>query len=553
VNSRPLCGKDFEGKHKRMNQGQFQQLKQYVGSDLLNYVLNCDNISSSSDYNQLEFLVNQIYVLDDLSAKIQQCRIQFILQGGYGDGVDFELREIQSNGTSLFNHYRQICGGQFASPTSADPLVLYLQQICIREYPNLLMKSSGVSHNFPVRLNLARSNYDEFIVLVKDDVLNQITNKKSGLDYAFQFTTTDGLEFSTQVCTACSTIITRAFYDSCNRMDYTLPSVLGAIENYIDSLRRLAEGELVNYSSFIGIRGLRFNGFEFIELPGAVLRQFRDISNPGMHTNRTVVSHSGDDIGEYSGHVFEIFHSTRIASKDGNLNTGNSVETNRNQLDLLQKLQFAVVFSSMSNRGPAPVFFEVGFPLISPGNFAYSEGNPGKYIQIDQEKKEKLAKWYGILGDKNLSKVHTPLKRLQYAIFERRNPEDAIVDAIIAWEGMFSEAFETTFKVTGSMAKFLQSGEDRKKLFARLKKLYQLRSDLVHGGSSNLLKSENIEDVRAEVIDIGLECLMKIIGDDRLLSMSSSDRIKEILVYDDCSVIPTQQAAAHGTSSINRL
>lgn len=516
-----------------MNQGQFQQLKQYVGSDLLNYILNCDNISSSSDYNQLGFLVNQDDVLDDLFAKIQQCRIQFIVQGGYGESVDFHLRQIQSNGTSLFNHYRQICGSRFASPTSADPLVLYLQQICIREYPNLLMKSSGVSHHFPMMgMNLAMSNYDDFIVLVKDDVLNQITNKKSDLDYAFQFTTTDGLEFSTQVYTACSTIITRAFYDSCNRMDYTLLSVLGAIENHINSLRRFAEGEVVNYSSFIGIRGLRFNGFEFIEFSGAVLRQFRDISNPGLHTNRTVVSH-GDDIGEYSGHIFEIFHSTQIASEDGNVNTGNSIETNRKQLDLLQKLQFAVVFSSMSNRGPAPVFFELGFPLISPGNCSYNEGNPFQYIQIDQEKKEKLAKWYGILGDKNLTKVHTPLKRLQYAIFERRNPEDAIVDAIIAWEGMFSEAFETTFKVTGSMAKFLRSGEDRKKLLARLKTLYQLRSDLVHGKDSKLLKNENIEDVRAEVIDIGLECLMKIIGNNRLLSMDSSERIKEILLYDN--------------------
>jgi hypothetical protein len=133
-----------------MNQDQFQQLKQYVGSDLLNYILNCDNISSSSDYEQLEFLVAQVNVLDDLSAKIQQCRIQFIVQGGYGDGVDFHLRQIQSNGTSLFNHYRQICGGQFASPTSADPLILYLQKICIREYPNLLMKSSGVSNQPPL-------------------------------------------------------------------------------------------------------------------------------------------------------------------------------------------------------------------------------------------------------------------------------------------------------------------------------------------------------------------------------------------------------------------
>ncbi len=517
-----------------MNKSQFQQAKQYVGPELLNYILNCDQIVNKSDYEQLVFTDKQIQVLDDLYGKIQQCRIQFIAQGGYGDGVDFHLRQITSNGISLFNHYRIICEGKLETPTTSDPIVAYLQEICVREYPNLLMKSSGASHYLPLMgMNLGMSNYDEFIRLVKSDSLDQITNKKDGLEYAFQFSTDDGLQLSTQVCTACSTLITRSFYDSCNRMDYSLPSVLKAIESNIDILRNLANGQRVSYSSFIGIRGVQFRGFDVIEFPDAVLRQFRDNANPGMHTGRTVVSHSGSEAGEYSGHVFEIFHSTKVSSAIGNTNTGNSLETNRVQESILQKLRFAIVFSSLANRGPVPTFYEVGFPLISPGNFGISEGSPGYYIQIDETTKEKLVDWYRILSDKDLKKVHTSLKRLQYAIFERSNPEDAIVDAIIAWEGMFSEAFETTFKVTGSMAKYLRSGSEREELFIRLKKLYQLRNDLIHGGDSKLLRTENIHDVRAEVIDYGLECLMKIIKDDHLLSMDSRERIKNILVLDD--------------------
>jgi len=532
-----------------MNKSQFQQVKQYVGSDLLNHILNSDQITGKTDFDQLGFAAKQIQVLDDLYGKIQQCRVQFIAQGGYGDGVDFHLRQITSSGTSLFNHYRFICEGKLATPTNSDPLVAYLQNICVREYPNLLMKSSGASYHSPLMgMNLGMSNYDDFINLVKDDILDQITNKKDGLEYAFQFSTDDGLEFLTQVCTACSTLITRSFYDSCNRMDYSLPSVLKAIESNIDILRRLADGQRVTYSSFIGIRGVQFRGFEVIEFPDAALRQFRDNANPGMHTGRTVVSHSGGETGEFSGHVFEIFHSTKVSSAIGNTNTGNSLETIRVQGAILQKLRFAVVFSSLANRGPVPTFYEVGFPLISPGNFGISEGSPAEYIQIDETTREKLVDWYRVLSDKDLKKVHTPLKRLQYAIFERSNPEDAIVDAIIAWEGMFSEAFETTFKVTGSMAKYLRSGPKREEFFIRLKKLYQLRSDLVHGGDSKLLKTENIQDVRAEVINIGLECVMKIIKDDRLLSMDSGERIKNILVFDEAGDISTQQDAQLGRS-----
>ena len=528
-----------------MNKSQFQQLKQYVGPNLLNYILNYAKITSKSDYDQLELLPVQVEVLDDLHTKIQQCRIQFIVQGGFGDGVDFYLRQITSNGTSLFNHYRQLCGGQLASPTSTDPLTSHLQQICIREYPNLLMKSSGTSYPPPwIGMNLGINGYDEIIRLVKNDVLDQITNKKDGLDYAFQFSTTDGLEFNSQVCTACSSIITRSFYDSCNRMDYSLSSVLKAIEENIDAMRQLANGQQVTYSSFIGIRGLQFRGFDTIEFPGSMLRQFPDDANPSMHTGRTVVSHSGNEAGEYSGHVLEVFHSTKISSTTGVVNTGNSIETNRFQENELQKLRFAVVFSSLANRGPVPTFFEIGFPLVNPGNYSFSDGHPGNYILIDEATKTKLVEWYDALSNKDLERVQTPLKRLQYAIFERRKPEDAIVDAIIAWEGMFSEAFETTFKVTGSMAKFLRSGLKRGEFFERLKKLYGLRNDLVHGRTSKLLKEENIEDVRAEVINIGLECIMKIISNDRLLSMSSAERIEAILVLDQTNNSSTQQAAA---------
>jgi hypothetical protein len=403
------------------------------------------------------------------------------------------------------------------------------------------MKSSRASH-WSLGIDC---NIDEFIRLIKDDVLDQITNKKDGFDYAFQFSTTDGLQFNSQVATTCSSIITRSFYDSCNRMNYSLSSVLKAIDENIDSMRRLANSQQVTYSSFIGIRGLQFQGFDTIELQGGVLRQFRDNANPSMHTGRTVTSHSGNEAEEYSGHVFEVFHSTKIASLTGTVTTSDSIETQRFQEDELQKLRFAVVFSSLANRGPVPTFFENGFPLIRPGNFSFNIDHPSEYILIeyiliDDATKAKLVEWDEVLNNKDLKYVQTSLKRLQYAIFERKNPEDAIVDAIIAWEGMFSEAFETIFKVTGSMAKFLRSGSERKEFYRRLKKLYDLRSKLVHGGTSDLLKKENIEDIRAEVINIGLECLMKIIHNDRLLAMSSADRMKAILVFDEPDTTSTQ-------------
>lgn len=151
-------------------------------------------------------------VLADMHEKIQQCRFQYIAQGGYGDGADFYLRRLLHNSESIFSHYRTMCGGVAESPMSDDPVIAHLQKLCICDYPNLLMKSTD-GRNLPVMggMNLGIEDYDTFIALIKDDPLNAITNGKDGLDYAFEFTTEDGLQFNTQVCTACTTVIRERF------------------------------------------------------------------------------------------------------------------------------------------------------------------------------------------------------------------------------------------------------------------------------------------------------------------------------------------------------
>ncbi len=513
-----------------MDRSQFQQLKQHVGADLLNFSLNRTDIVYQTDFESLTINDAQMFVLTDMHGKIQQCRFQYIAQGGYGDGADFYLRRLLHNGESIFSHYRTMCGGVAESPTSDDPVIAHLQILCIRDYPNLLMKSTG-GRSLPVMggMNVGMDDYDTFIHLIKDDLLNRITNGKEGLEYAFEFTTEDGLQFNTQVCSACTTLITRAFYDACNRMDYSLHAVLKTIAGYIDILRELAAGNTVQYSSFVGLRGIRFTEFTEVIFDGAALRQYAGIENPGLHTQRTVVSHS-DEHSRYSGHVLEVIHKTKIHSHEATCNTGNSIEANRVQQDVLEKVLFSLVFSCECTRGPTPSFFEIGFPLIGPGNCGLADQSPGEYLLIDEAAKDSVKNWFNILRDKPLDKVKTPLQRLKYAIFERWNPEDAIVDAVIAWEGMFSEAFETTFKVTGSLAKYLSGSEERPAFLSRLKKLYKLRSDLVHGANSSLLREESVNDLRNEVVNIGLRCMKKLVSDEMLLPMSPSERVMHLLV-----------------------
>lgn len=515
-----------------MDKKKYQNIIQYCGTRLINYILNYDvEISRNTDFDSLNLSEKQTSVLDDLHQKITQCRIQFVIQGGYGDGVDFYLRSLKTDKDSIFNAYRKICEGEFPVIQTEDKVLSFLSSICIREYPNLLIKSSTPLPHQHFNSNIGIEDYEEFIKLVKADTLDSITNKQEGLEYAFTFTTTDGLEFYTQVSTACGIIVSRAFQNACNKMSYDLDSLLNELEISLNSLRKLSEGEEITYSTFVGIKGLNFDGFNCLELGTSTLRQIDDISNPSPHTNSIIVQHCGDGEKYSSGHVFEVRHKMAVSDPVATKIRMISRAVYNEQDRLLDSLKFAIIFTLLEDRGIGTGFSESGFPLIQPGNYSYGDRSPYKHLtKISDKDTEDIVGWFTCLAESDLSHVQVPLKRLKYAIFERHQSEDSIVDAIIAWEGMFSEAFETTFKVTGSISKYLIDKDGREHFLSRLKKLYGLRSDLVHGKKSKLMGNEDIEELRSEVIKIGLNCLKKLLKDEDLLNMTPQNRVKKIMI-----------------------
>lgn len=83
-------------------------------------------------------------------------------------------------------------------------------------------------------------------------------------------------------------------------------------------------------------------------------------------------------------------------------------------------------------------------------------------------------------------------RRLCSALLAERR-EDALVDAVVVWESLFSGSPETGFQVSSSVARTLlaQIGGSRSllELQQHIKKIYQLRSDIVHGNAERLAKA----------------------------------------------------------------
>ncbi len=109
--------------------------------------------------------------------------------------------------------------------------------------------------------------------------------------------------------------------------------------------------------------------------------------------------------------------------------------------------------------------------------------------------------------------------------FERQQLDDQIVDLMIAAESLFlndqGNRGEQRFRLALRAAKFVESPRyDPRQVFALMREAYDIRSDLVHGGSIKKIKLPNIPDAKLgdlvlaseEILRLGIR---KTLGDPR--------------------------------------
>ncbi len=516
-----------------MNKGEFQLLKQYFGSTLLNYTLNTEQIAQNISFDDVNFNNVQINILDDIYYRLKALRIKHIKQNGFGDFLSIFLSIRTDDNFLPFNEYRKKCNGDFPEYKTDDNILNFLLKICFREYPYLLIKSSisGVNRT-TFSIESSRESI-EFCELVKSDYLDKYCNNEDGLDYALLLSTEDEINLKIQVCMLPQTIICRSFQNACNKMDYSLNGVIREITKNLKILRDLVEGKEIKYSSFIGFKGLILDNKKKLILNGACLHQLDDISNPSILTNSIVGHHTSKETDYYSGCILEITHKTKLSNKsnfmDNKFYSSMGIVSSKYQNSLQEKFELAVVFTLDANRAMQATSFENGFPLNSTGNLGFNLDKPYDTTTIKDSDVQELKDWFNKLNNTNTENIRIPLNRLRLAIFERFSIEDSILDALIAWEGIFSGRSETTFQIASSISKYIDiENYTKEKLFARIKKLYGLRSAIVHGATPKI-PIDN--ETRSEVIKIGLSCIKKILDNQQLISLSPEERVKQVVVF----------------------
>jgi hypothetical protein len=135
------------------------------------------------------------------------------------------------------------------------------------------------------------------------------------------------------------------------------------------------------------------------------------------------------------------------------------------------------------------------------------------YYRANDVDAKAVADWALMLSSTDDSRIQVAQRRILSALSQRSDPVDGFVDAIVAWENLFgSREGELRFRITMAMASLLAgSVEERLTLQDRLKKLYDERSAVVHGGKE--LNSEEAREQRNTSLSLVLAALRRLYRD----------------------------------------
>ncbi|MFJ3989924.1 hypothetical protein ACIPWY_14860 [Streptomyces sp. NPDC090032] len=515
------------------------------GEEFIRYVL---NISDSEDLD--EFPVNK-------PEEVINLLVQFALQSAQTGYVDVNLMASAQLATYLPEHemslvvyYRKLCGGVIDEKPSADddPVFSALNLIARDIWPLYLISpprgrrgigffaaNSSVIFRHPELNGLSQAFMDDSSLskLFPDGASDRVAPEP--MMESAEWVMTSGHSGTRQLLG----VLTQLLYDARLRVmlegkRLTLDDLSRALKVSLDVLRRLADGQTVEVPAVIGFSGIKLLEGQSIEFTDGTLRSVRPDEMDHL------LSGSGN-----AGAVYETTYPLRLLhASRGDLSASDwhkPFQKYRARIDeairsfeySLEKVRLSLLLCSDGSNLIAPK--EESRLLFDPttlggiAQWSVSEHIPSN-TEIADGKSDEVVEMYDLIRKKHSESLNIAMKRLLSAASSRRDSNDALIDALIAWENMFGTRSETTFRVTASLAKILEGEADaRRDLQRELNKLYAVRSSMVHGAKEPgpEAAAANRDRVIRVAID-GLRCLYRERPD--LLAMPSEERSKAVLL-----------------------
>jgi len=481
--------------------------------------------------------------LEVLSAFIQICRqlrMQSIDQGDVDFSVFHGLPQIVQNDRHIFNIWREQLGGENFSPTSIDSLVAIASRLALEIYPLFLIKLPSSSHFFIdtffhlssilYRLNEHKLLFKE---IMKDPSISTIFSQvgESEIDTQGQYMASSGRGGSIQLAVFPNTLIANAYELMRLRGIISQKKLVEAIEEVVNMIRQVAEGNLIKVPVFVGFHNVGLDDIDCLEIEWGKIRAYNE-EFMELIPQEARPSMLGEE-KKYLGFILEAEYPYKVdfEPRQENDSWPPELEQARKNLDILQEnvsLTFALSVKRDPPIGITPAWTLIVDPLSQGISISWSHRphSPMPHYLLCSGQQKSIKHWASVIKGSSDEKIRIAIRRILSSINERMNPIDGFVDAVIAWENLFGGNAELSYRISISISKLLEeSKECRLELQKKIVNYYNDRSKIVHG-VKEITRDEAVCK-RNECLSIALASVKKLYEEHQNL-LRDPDRSKKL-------------------------
>lgn len=433
-------------------------------------------------------------------------------------------------GTTIANVLRSMAGGDItASPVIDDPVSVELAALVRDSYPILLLPSDhgpfsgGISR---LLVNLFHNPHSvAFQTAVMADVtLSQLFPGDSEHTGRTGYTMrSSGQGGTNQLAMLASQLITAGW--ELALLESAIPSLeeyLRATEKALGIVCNALSGKQGEVPVRIGLTGVNLPDDTKIDFDWAVLRPAdgRDqyhAARSGIDGSVQATTPSGEVVAtvKYSGDiVMETLMPYSVVARQFLPEQRWPIDhSGWEQIDRkLENIRLGLLLAIDEN--PRALVLSTWFFVLDPlgsSRYGWNDRRRSSFTPraLDAEAVANWKQWTERIDARRKPGIDVAVRRALLAAAERQSPEDVLVDAIVVWENLFGSNQDTTMRVTGALAWLLTTNTaEREQEQQRLKKIYELRSKVVHGARQ--MTTQEMQTFPQEALDVALEALRKI-------------------------------------------
>ena len=322
-------------------------------------------------------------------------------------------------------------------------------------------------------------------------------------------------------------LLTGCYTNCVCKLDISEISILLEIEVALNFLRNIATKKSVYCSTFTGICGVGFDQTDKIEFDGLVLKNIAQNDFSGDISSVTLGVHGNHKRVNFYGLVAETKYllqskSKTLSAKNVKANIINDVRLKSDAYKKISDFYLAILIVKGDVSSLVTSFEKTGF-YFENSQYTRDINCDSKLLPLYLEEIEEVKKIYSdlcICDNKSLSNA---IHNLKNAILSGSSVEDAIMNAFYSWESMFTSSENTTETVVYGISTYSQSD------YERVNDLYdRYRSYKAHGDTFKIKDDSSLYEIRDEVLRIATTCLKQMFGDNELMALKPSKRVKKL-------------------------